>query len=331
MATPHHIRACLKRTCLVAAVAGLAIATVPTARGITATPPAGISPPVAHHNDAPTAEQRGPTVAWKIHYEANGGNRRIAYVVLPGWYGPRHNPPLPLVISPHGVGPGPFDGSVRRWGDLPYEGRFAVVFPEGQGRYLAHYSWGYPGQIGDLARMPSIVREALPWLRIAPRRIYAMGGSMGGQETLLLVARHPKLLAGAVSFDAPADMALRYRQYARLENGTFLRDLMRLEIGGTPGDDPRDYSERSPLTFVDAIAASHVRLQIWWSTRDEMVRDQQRHSGLLYREIAERNPDAPVSQVIGTWRHGESMRWNTRLPDALRFLGLGPGRSKADR
>src|SRR5262245_28970991 len=162
MATRHHIHVCLRRTCLVAAVAAVAIATIPTARGIPSPHASGSAPLAGAQNPAPTAERRGATVVWKIHYTANGGNPRIAYLVLPGWYGPRHDPPLPLVISPHGVGPGPFDGSVRRWGDLPSSGRFAVVFPEGQGRALAHYSWGYPGQIADLARMPSIVRSALP-------------------------------------------------------------------------------------------------------------------------------------------------------------------------
>jgi len=279
---------------------------------------------VASRADSPTAQVRGETVVWKLHYEANGQNRRLAYLVLPRWYGPDHNPRLPLVISPHGVGPGPFDGSVRRWGDLPSVDDFAVVFPEGQGRYLAHYSWGYPDQIDDLARMPAIVHDALPWLRIDDKRIYAVGGSMGGQETMLLVARHPRLLAGAVSFDAPGDMALRYHQYGLLKNGEFLRGLMRLEIGGTPEVDPGDYTARSPLAFAPEIAVAGAPLQIWWSTRDQMVVDQQRHSGLLYREIEQLNPNAPVSQVVGTWRHGESMRWNSRLPEALRFLGLRP-------
>ena len=269
------------------------------------------------------AERRGATVVWKIHYEANGGNRRIAYVVLPGWYGPRHHPPLPLVISPHGVGPGPFDGSVRRWGDLPAAYGFAVVFPEGQGRELAHYSWGYTGQIDDLARMPLILRRALPWLRIDPKRVYAVGGSMGGQETILLAARYPRLLAGAVSFDSPGDMSLRYEQYRLLKNGDFLRELMRREVGGTPDGDSSDYAERSPLTYVRALALSGVPIQLWWSKRDEMVVDQQRHSGRLYREIEQLNPRAPVSEVVGTWRHGDSMRWNTRLPEALAFLGIG--------
>ena len=45
---------------------------------------------------------------WTIHYLAHNGGRRIAFVLLPRWYGPRHNPAIPLVISPHGRGvPGP--------------------------------------------------------------------------------------------------------------------------------------------------------------------------------------------------------------------------------
>ena len=43
---------------------------------------------------------------WKIQYRTHDGFRRPAYVVLPEWYGPENNPPLPLVISPHGRGVG---------------------------------------------------------------------------------------------------------------------------------------------------------------------------------------------------------------------------------
>jgi dipeptidyl aminopeptidase/acylaminoacyl peptidase len=229
------------------------------------------------------------------------------------------------VIAPHGSGPGPFLELARVWGDLPARAGFAIVFPEGQGRELAHYSWGYRGQIDDLARMPAIVRRAVPWLRIDPHRIYAVGGSMGGQESILLVARYPRLLAGAVSFDAPTDIALRYPQFTRLDDGDFMRSLMRTEVGGTPDENPNAYAERSPLSFAKAIAESGVPLQIWWSTRDELVVDQRYHSGRLYDEIKRLNPRAPVAEVVGTWPHTAEMRWNRRLPDALRFLGLLPG------
>src|ERR687888_426778 len=35
-----------------------------------------------------------------IPYRTPDGDRRSAYLVLPDWYGPRNNPPLPLIISP---------------------------------------------------------------------------------------------------------------------------------------------------------------------------------------------------------------------------------------
>lgn len=303
---------------LIAAIAFLASAAISTAqsgRPVLRSPRSSFHPARL----AP-AEPRVSRI--EIHYLANGGQRRIAYVLLPSWYGPNQDPPLPLVIAPHGLGPGPFMELARLWGPLPAEGRFAVVIPEGQGRELAHYSWGYPGQIDDLARMPGIVTGALPWIRIDRHRIYAVGASMGGQESLLLVARYPRLLAGAVSFDAPGDLALRYEQYGVLRDGDFLRGAMRQEVGAAPALDPAAYAQRSPLDYASALARSGVPLQIWWSTRDQIVIDQARHSGLLYAEIKRLNPAAPVARVVGTWPHTAELRWDRGLPDALRFLGL---------
>src|SRR5437868_11277791 len=183
-----------------------------------------------------------------ITYRAHDGLPRRAFVILPRWYSPRDHPPLPLVISPHGRGVFA-RGNVRRWGDLPARGGFAVINPEGQGRRLTLYSWGDPEEIRDLARMPSIVKHAFPWLQIDRHRVYAFGGSMGGQETLLLLARFPRLLAGAAAFDAPTNMAARYRAFDHLPFGDGLQRLARLEIGGTPATDPGGYEVRSPLDY----------------------------------------------------------------------------------
>src|SRR5207342_199727 len=132
---------------------------------------------------------------WTIRYRAHDGRIRPAYVLLPARYEPRHDSPLPLVISPHGRGVGG-RANARLWGRLPAEYGLAVVNPDGEGRRLPLYSWGDRGQISDLARMPGIVKRALPWLRIRPRSVYAIAGSMGGQEALLLTASHPRLLKG---------------------------------------------------------------------------------------------------------------------------------------
>ena len=127
---------------------------------------------------------------------------------------------------------------------------FAVISPEGAGRKLARYSWGSVGQIDDLARMPAIARRTLPWLQIDAKRIYAIGGSMGGQETLLLLARHPRMLAGAAAFDSVADFARQYRNFPRMPCdkacrkqfkggvGRMLQSLAREELGGTPNSSP---------------------------------------------------------------------------------------------
>jgi pimeloyl-ACP methyl ester carboxylesterase len=259
----------------------------------------------------------------RISYIAHDARLRHAYLILPAWYGPERHPPIPLVISPHGRGVG---GrlNARRWGNLPAIGRFAVINPEGQGRELTLYSWGDPGEIRDLAHMPEIAEAAVPWLRIDRHRIYAFGGSMGGQETLLLVARHPHLLAGAASFDAPTNMAARYRAFDHLRWGERLQRLARREFGGTPTADPRAYDIRSPLDWARQLAFSHVPLQIWWSTRDTIVSDQEQESGLLYRDIKRLNPKARVTQYVGTWAHTTEMKRHGYLQFALAQFGLAP-------
>jgi hypothetical protein len=271
---------------------------------------------------------------WTIHYRAHDGRTRVAYVLLPAWYGSRHNPPLPLVISPHGRG---VDGraNARLWGNLPAVDRLAVVSPDGEGRRLPLYSWGAPGQIADLKRMPRLVKAALPWLRVARHSTYAIAGSMGGQETLLLVARDPEL-AGAAVFDAPTDFALQYSEFPDLPCdriclsqwrepiGTALQRLARVEVGGSPNQVPGAYEQRSPLHYVAAIARSGVPLQFWWSTRDRLIPEPARQEGRFLRALERLRPRGRVMHVVGSWRHVRAMRRN--LPAALAWFHLSPSR-----
>ena len=218
---------------------------------------------IVRYGSSRPASSAGVTAVkrWQIRYIAHDGRPSSAFIVLPSWYGPAANPPLPLVISPHGRGLSGRSNSIL-WGNLPGRGSFAVVNPDARGRRVAGHSWGYAGQIADLARMPEILRTTLPWLRIDRRKVYAFGGSMGGQETLLLVARHPKLLAGAAAFSAVTDMGLQYRNFTRLRCnnacrtllgkkpfGASLRELARREMGGGPGTAAGAYAARSPITL----------------------------------------------------------------------------------
>ena len=121
---------------------------------------------------------RGRVRVWRVVYRSHTGAPRFAYVDLPRWYGPGRDPVLPLVISPHGRESFARANSAL-WGDLPALGPFAVVNPQGQGRVLTRASWGDPGQVDDLARMPGILSATLPWLRLDAHRVYAVGGSGG--------------------------------------------------------------------------------------------------------------------------------------------------------
>ena len=257
------------------------------------------------------------TEAELIHYRAHDGVIRPAVLLLPaGYRGQR----IPLVISPHGRGVGERENELF-WGDLPGAGDFAVINPAGEGRRLHWFSWGAPGEISDLARMPQIVERY--GVNVDRRRIYAFGGSMGGQETLLLVARHPHLLAGAAAFDPATDMARRYRDFARLPHGAVLQALARKEIGGPPSQVPAAYASRSPDRYVRRIARSGVPLQLYWSTRDRIIRDQLRETQALAVDLRA-DGDRRVWDFRGRWQHTAEMESTRRLPRALARFGLLP-------
>jgi len=199
---------------------------------------------------------------WLVHYLAwDGATTRQAWIVLPSGWGPSAPPPpAPLVISPHGRNNLGWSNAVTYWQNLPADGSFILVCPDGLGR--AHdkatdpydqpppdaglFSYGYSQEIADLARMPQIVHATLPWLRVDLERVYVLGSSMGGQETLLLAARFPRALAagtgrlaGAAAFDAPCDLAeqcayLTHRQPSASGSPVGVAALMLEEIGAKP-------------------------------------------------------------------------------------------------
>jgi poly(3-hydroxybutyrate) depolymerase len=261
---------------------------------------------------------------WGIRYRAHNGVPRWAVVVAPARYRPSEpSAPLPLVISPHGRGVRA-STNARLWRDLPARGDFVVICPGGMGRRLPLHSWGWRGQIDDLARMPAILRAARPWLRFDPERVYAVGGSMGGHESLLLLGRRPVFLAGAVVFDSVADFALRYRQFARNPHGRALQALARVEVGGTPRSNPGAYELRSPLHWAREIAGSGVPLQMWWSDADEIVVDQGTQSERLFEELRRLGPRGRLESRTGSWSHTATSYERLQLPGAADWLGLVP-------
>jgi poly(3-hydroxybutyrate) depolymerase len=248
-----------------------------------------------------------------ISYRAHDGRLRPALLLLPRGY---HGQQIPLVISPHGRNTLP-RADAKRWGRLPFEGGFAVICPGGEGRRLPLYSWGAPGQVADLARMPAIA--AAHGVHVERGHVYAVGDSMGGQETLLLVARYPRLLAGAIAFDPVVDLGHRYRQF-----GPALQRLAQLEVGGTPGADPGAYAVRSPDHYIGAIGRSHVPLEIYWSQHDGVLMGERRAVDRFVTAIERRSRTRCTLVYRGDWHHAAAMEANRQLGPALTRLGLLP-------
>jgi prolyl oligopeptidase family protein len=329
MATTHLISAGLLQACLFAATVGAGVAGA-QAHGLAAP---GAMPMRPARFEGPALPARSPR--WiEIRYTAHNGRSRNAVVLLPHGYMPGNNPPIPLVIAPHGRGHTGAQDAVR-YGDLPSIGNFAVVSPDGEGRRLHRYSWGARGQIDDLAQMADKVESALRWVHIDRSRQYAIGGSMGGQETLLLVGEYPHLLAGASAVDGVSDFALQYRNYPHLpchavcqrrigNIGRYMQGLAVREVGGTPASVPHLYDERSPVTYAAAIASSCTRLQIWWSREDKIVLDAADQSGRMFRMLRELGTQAPVDEYVGRWPHTRALRARYDLPMMLAGLGLLP-------
>ena len=148
---------------------------------------------------------------------------------------------------------------------------------------------------------------------------------MGGQETLLLIGRHPQLLAGAVAFDSVTDFFRRYSDFALLgRKGKTLQALARIEVGGTPTTKTMDYRMRSPQHWLAQIARSGVPLQMWWSDADEIVTGQENQSGRFFADLETRQPRGRLEKVTGSWSHTAESYRRLQLPGAVRWLGLLP-------
>ena len=128
---------------------------------------------------------------------------------------------------------------------------------------------------------------------------------------------------GTVAVDPLVDFARQYRNWND-SAGAAKRKLARREVGGTPSTAADAYAARSPLDDAPAIASSGVPLQLWWSRTDRVVVESPLQSGLLAKRVRSLNPDAPLTEVVGTWRHTAIMRADSSLPTMLGGLGLLP-------
>ncbi len=238
-----------------------------------------------------------------VPYYSWNNKARYATVVLPLDYAPGNNEALPCIVQPHGREATPL-GPASRWRNLPTTERFMVVCPDSAGRRDLYNSWAVAGQLQDIAEIVGVVESSIPWVHVDHQRLYLVGISMGGQETLCTIARYPDLFAAGLCVDGNANLAARYRELARVDMAD-TRPLMRREVGGTPAKVPWLYQRRSSIPFAGTLATCGVPIGIWWSVDDTIGYNQAAtQTGRLFTLIKSLRPDAPVEQVIGTGAHG---------------------------
>jgi hypothetical protein len=211
---------------------------------------------------------------------------------------------------------------MRRWGNLPGREGLIVLDPGLKGRVLGEdRAWGYPPMITALANLPRTARRLLPWLRWDPDRVYASGFSMGAQESLLLLARQPDLLAGVSVADPVTDFLQRWYEFPLTRATRPEQSKATRELGGTPRTVPWLYRRRSPAAFARTIAFSGVPTQLWWNPHDAVVVNQATtQTGRFYRQLLQLNPQAPVTTVVEHLPHGWGFRADHSLPQMLSFL-----------
>lgn len=255
--------------------------------------------PMALHSALPV----GPNQTYAVPYFAWNGRPRTAVVVLPRDYLPGASAEaLPCIVEARGRNLSPASHA-RCWSDLPTTQRFIVICAHSSGRRDPYNSWAVAGQIDDLAELPAVVEQSIPWVRIDRQRLYVVGPSMGGTETLMALALHPDVFAAGISVDGVADLSARYREFLLVDRADDRR-LMRVEVGGTPARQPFRYAARSPKTYARTLALSGTPFAVWWSRADKLVINQPiTQTGKLYQRIKALAPDAPVLQRIGDGRH----------------------------
>ncbi len=273
------------------------LATAAVLAGVALNPPRGCARDSAH-----AAAPRVITIT----YTASTGATRDAVVLLPAGYSPRHNPPLPLVISPHGRG-ATGRSNAKFWGNLPTVGDFAVVCPDGMGRRLRNFSYGYPGQIDDLARMPQIVVRAMPWVHVDSRRIYALGAAWAARRRCCS-SRGTRVLAGAAAMDPVDRLRAAYgsppngRKAACQKRwgaaGALPAQRCVVESADSPSKaNPRATAARSPLSQARRSPTRASRCRSGGARKDKIVVHQGTQSGALYRRLRRLGPQRPVGGV----------------------------------
>ena len=122
---------------------------------------------------------------------------------------------------------------------------------------------------------------------IDPRRVFAMGMSMGGGAALTFAVHHPDRIRAACDLFGVTDFESFYRNIPRY------RKSLRAAFGGSPEDVPKTYREQSAIAHLDAFA--NISVFVLHGEKDTCIpvtqsrrfvaQMRQRGYRIVYREV----------------------------------------------
>ena len=190
-----------------------------------------------------------------------------------------------------------------------------IALPHGHHHKEDLCSVGGPEQIADMIHLIDGLSEH--GYHVDPKRVYACGMSMGGQEALLIAGKYPEKITAVFAFNPIVDLAAWYEELATSEIPE-IREYdtaarIANEVGGTPSEVPEAYAERSATHYSEGL--SKVPTMIYWSEQDLIVPRQTTHHTIpLYRAVKAMDISSPMAEYNHTRMHGtlefdQSTRW----------------------
>ena len=202
-----------------------------------------------------------------------------------------------LLYLPQGAGRAPLVVGLHSWSFgrtnqakpmLPYveKREWALLLPEFRGPNLATNPRAREACASELAKQDII--DAVEFVcakyadAIDTERIFLLGGSGGGHMALCMAAYRPELWTTVSAWCPITDIARWHSENTNYVTG------MEACCGGPPDRKPDDYAQRSPASWIDAIARAHV--SVYHGRWDASV--PYGHSLDLYTELVKRHPEA---------------------------------------
>jgi dienelactone hydrolase len=168
---------------------------------------------------------------------------------------PEGSAPFPVVMMVHGGPEWAYPDDFDPWEQALVDHGYAVAKVNYRGSTGSTVAWrtaihggniGFPEVADVVAGLDYLVEEGLA----DPRRAAIEGWSWGGYVALLAAGRHPTTFAAVIGGIPVGDSVMTHEDCSPPQQAYDLAIM-----GGSPVDRPDLYAERSPITYVDQVAA----------------------------------------------------------------------------